>query len=382
MTRELEEIEAAAVASASANPNTPVTVNLSAKGIGFGRLTVTCTNNECKEPIRDTDEVVGISQDLIVRPFQHKGVTATLRSFTKTALDFHFSMQPVEVVGVGNDCDDDVWVNEMAVDVSPFAATPTAVQQSLGNVAALVAFTGMLRPPVSAARTSGADKGRELFAQIGCTSCHVESLTTRRRPQFRIELAEPAERCPDTSVYGGRSPKLGSFAEVGSDVHPAKKAVDNQRQAEIANNNAIGLCPSGFYCIDLTHLGSVPSEFTPRLPANLDESVTVPLYSDLKRHDLGPFLAQVNPEQADDGGNDIPNPQWLTTKLWGVADNGPWIHDGRARTLREAILMHDGEDGNQQQGEARQEVDAFQLLPFADQENVIDFLESLSVPPA
>lgn len=381
MTGVLQQLEADATTLAAQNPGYPITTHLVAKGIDFGYLTITCPDVFCNDPIRDVSQVEGIStEDLIVRPFQHKGVTATLRSFCKSALDFHFSMQPVEVVGINNDCDLDTLRNEMAVDNVSFAANEQSlqVQQSLGNVAALTAFTGMLRPPVSPS-FSPDTKGEVIFKQIGCIHCHVQKLTTRRRPQFRIQLAHPADNCPETSIYGN-TPSLGSFAEVEATKHPALETVEAQKAADAAARGALGVCPSGFYCIDLTNPGPLPPEFLPRLPANFDESVDVPLYSDLKRHDLGAYLAQQTPPQADDGGNLIPNREWLTTKLWGVADNGPWLHDGRARTLEEAILMHDGADGNANDGEAVGEVDAFQDLSDVDQAALIDFLESLSVP--
>lgn len=381
MTATLQELEAAATTAASQSPGTPITTHLEAKGISFGDLTITCPDASCNDPDRDVSQVEGVStKDLIVRPFQHKGVTATLRSFCKSALDFHFSMQPVEVVGINNDCDLDTYRNEMAVDNVSFAPDEQSiqVQQSLGNVAALTAFTGMLRPPVSPDFEPDT-RGERVFKEIGCTNCHVQSLDTRPKPQFRIQLADPADNCPEESIYGSTA-SLGSSAEVEADKHPALATADAQDTADADAKGALGVCPSGFYCIDLTNPGSLPPEFGPRLPANTDSTVTVPLYSDLKRHDLGDYLAQQTPPQKDDGGNRIPNREWLTTKLWGVADNGPWLHDGRALTLEEAILMHDGADGNANDGEAVAEVNAFQALSTTDREALIDFLESLSVP--
>ena len=36
--------------------------------------------------------------------------------------------------------------------------------------------------------------------------------------------------------------------------------------------------------------------------------------------------------------------RWFTTaRLWGVADSAPYLHDGRATTLADAIRMHGGE---------------------------------------
>ena len=35
--------------------------------------------------------------------------------------------------------------------------------------------------------------------------------------------------------------------------------------------------------------------------------------------------------------------EWRTAPLWGVADSAPYLHDGRAETLEEAIELHGGE---------------------------------------
>lgn len=388
MSETLLAIEAGATAAAAAFPGVQVTRHLIAKGVDFGDITITCPNATCASPVRDVSQISGVSADLIVRPLQHKGITATLRSFCKSALDFHFSIQPVEVVGVNTDCDADGLRNEMAVDnvsIVPNAQS-LQVQQSLGNVAALAAFTGMLRPPVSPSFVPGT-RGEVIFDRIGCTSCHVQSLTTRRGPLFRIQLASPARACPNTAIYG--SANLGSFSEVEATRHSVLETISAQATQDALRSTQVGkastlpaisTCPTGFYCIDLTNPGTLPPEFGHRLPANADLTVTVPLYSDLKRHDLGAYLAQQSPNQVDDGGNIIPNDEWLTTKLWGVADNGPWLHDGRARTLEEAIIMHDGADGNANDGEAVAVINNFQALSATDKAALIDFLLTLSVP--
>jgi CxxC motif-containing protein (DUF1111 family) len=68
------------------------------------------------------------------------------------------------------------------------------------------------------------------------------------------------------------------------------------------------------------------------------------LYSDLLLHDLGPDLS--------DGGGayDGPKPsggakpqEWRTPPLWGFRDSGPYLHDGRARTLEQAVALHGGQ---------------------------------------
>ena len=374
MTDELLGIKQATIDEAAQHPGIPASNDYITKTVNFGKIEVTCPNVACNNPVI-SESLDGISPDLIVRPLQHKGVAATLRSFTKSALLFHHSMEAVEVVGIDTDCDADGRINEMAVDnVTPANGDPNTVQvqESLGDVAALSAFAGMLRPPTVAAGSTSSDRGREIFAHIGCADCHVPTLTTRPNPQFRILLAEPAKDCPqDCGGYDCAS-QLGSFAEADAAVHPAVKAATGVSEAVAGKSNTF--CTQGFYCIDLTNPGSgLPNEIYPRLPANTDGTVDVSLYSDLKRHDMGPALAQLGDPQADDSGNfNIPNEQWLTSKLWGVRDNGPWLHDGRARTIREAIVMHGGDAATQAQN--------FINLSDADEQAVLDFLSTLTIP--
>ena len=68
------------------------------------------------------------------------------------------------------------------------------------------------------------------------------------------------------------------------------------------------------------------------------------IYSDLLLHDLG--------EDLSDGGSvyygvkqsDGAKPQeWRTPPLWGFRDSGPYLHDGRARTLEHAVALHGGQ---------------------------------------
>jgi CxxC motif-containing protein (DUF1111 family) len=77
----------------------------------------------------------------------------------------------------------------------------------------------------------------------------------------------------------------------------------------------------------------------------------------------------------------IPVDQFLTAELWGVGNTGPWLHDNRAGTLREAILLH-GEDtpppaGSSGRSEAQDARDAFKKASAADQAAIVTFLKSL-----
>lgn len=63
---------------------------------------------------------------------------------------------------------------------------------------------------------------------------------------------------------------------------------------------------------------------------------------------------------------------WQTPPLWGVADSAPYLHDGRAFNLLDAIKRHDG-DG-------RESLRRFNGLSSEEKQDLICFLESLKAP--
>ena len=67
------------------------------------------------------------------------------------------------------------------------------------------------------------------------------------------------------------------------------------------------------------------------------------------------------------------NQEWRTAPLWGVRDSAPYLHDGRAETLLEAIVMHGGESAGTR--------DRFLALPLDDRQSIIEFLHTLVAPP-
>jgi CxxC motif-containing protein (DUF1111 family) len=98
-------------------------------------------------------------------------------------------------------------------------------------------------------------------------------------------------------------------------------------------------------------------------------SQTIRPYTDLLLHDMGPGLADNMGEHTATGS------EWRTAPLWsigltpGVSGGEAWLHDGRARTLAEAILWHGGE--------AESARESFRALPAADRAALIRFLNSL-----
>jgi CxxC motif-containing protein (DUF1111 family) len=92
-------------------------------------------------------------------------------------------------------------------------------------------------------------------------------------------------------------------------------------------------------------------------------------YSDLLLHDMGAGLADGRPDRSASGS------EWRTPPLWGIGlvetVNGHtnFLHDGRARSIEEAILWHGGEAAAAQSG--------FVALDAEERAAIIAFLESL-----
>lgn len=156
-----------------------------------------------------------------------------------------------------------------------------------------------------------AEQGFELFLDIGCASCHRPFLETRSP---RLPLAHP---------------------EVATDP-----------RANV------------YLTIDLERVG---------FEAAPSGGVVVPLFADLKRHRMGERLAETF-EHAD-----LEQDEFTTARLWGVADTAPYLHDGRATTLFDAIELHGGE--------AQAARDAFLALTPGQRGKVLAFLRRLRVPP-
>jgi CxxC motif-containing protein (DUF1111 family) len=96
---------------------------------------------------------------------------------------------------------------------------------------------------------------------------------------------------------------------------------------------------------------------------------TIHPYTDLLLHDMGDGLADQRPDFAASGS------EWRTPALWGIGlaqlvqDGVTFLHDGRARTLEEAILWHGGE--------ALAAREAFRNATAADRDALIAFLQTL-----
>jgi CxxC motif-containing protein (DUF1111 family) len=115
------------------------------------------------------------------------------------------------------------------------------------------------------------------------------------------------------------------------------------------------------------------------------------IYSDLLLHDMGPDLsdpaAAIASGSSFSGGGyyaggmpTIPisdslatlRREWRTPPLWGVRDSAPYLHDGRAQTLDEAIRQHGGE--------AERAATRYRELTAPERDGLLTFLDTLAAP--
>ncbi len=299
---------------------------LETKGVSFGTLT------RLADGTWDTSAVEGLPPpsvattgteppNLIVRPFFQAGASISLRVFTNDALNHHHGIQTRERFGAGADPDGDGFVDE---------ATRADVTAAVIFQAAM-AVPGRVIPD-NRRIEEAVLLGERRFDQVGCTSCHMPSLSLVDQGW---KFKEPNPFNPPGNLRPGDAPTL---------------------------------------VVDLTSQ-SLPQ---PRLRAD-HGVVAVPAYTDLKLHDMcngpdDPNREPLDMQQAVGAPAFFAgNCRFLTKKLWGAANEPPFFHHGKFATMREAIMNHGGE------GQAV--TDAYGALPTAEQDAIIEFLKTLQVLP-
>ncbi|MFK7992696.1 MAG: hypothetical protein AB8B87_01070 [Granulosicoccus sp.] len=250
------------------------------KGIDFGSLTAMADGTV------DTRDVQGVDQDLIVRPFSHKGVMTSLRQFTINALNHHHGMQADERFGPR-------WTGEHDYDGDQYT-----VEIRAAEVSSLVAWQAALAPPVQSVPDNrqwqaAASQGELVFSQIGCGDCHKPYL-----PLESLEFHDP-----------GPVDAAGTLRQ-----HEGRASV---------------------YDLALR-------DWAKELERDANGHYKIPLFGDLKRHTIAD-------QQVAALGNELLSQRFvdrnvfMTTELWGVASTAPYGHRGDMTTLAEVIEAHGGQ---------------------------------------
>lgn len=181
---------------------------------------------------------------------------------------------------------------------------------------ALVGFLKQLPAPVERKAAQGAETklvsaGKELFASVGCGACHT--------------------------------PKLGEVAGIYSDL--------------LLHDLGPELGDSGNYGVFLPNSADESTEPIPEFAGQFSEAEesTAP-------HPKSPPKKIVGALRLE----------WRTPPLWGFRDSGPYLHDGRAETLEQAVAFHGGE--------ARESTRRFFRLKPEQRAEMLTFLKTLTAP--
>jgi hypothetical protein len=249
-------------------------------------------------------------------------------------------MQPEETIGANVDGDFDGVVRELFVgDMTGLAVYQTAQARPVTRIE--LADLGLLEElgfePLKPGQRESISRGSYAFNAIGCNSCHVPVMaldnTIFTEPSQNETHRDDIFPSGESAISLGVDPANPVTFDLANDI------IDNRF---IVNGLEVAL---GNLEVDSHNRGIVK------------------LFSDLKRHDMGAGLA----ESVDDEG--IPASVFLTKELWGVGSTGPYLSNGAAGTLTEAIVAHGGE--------ATIPRNKFILLSPSLQDDVIEFLDNL-----
>ena len=331
ITADLRTLRARAIASAHARSR-PVTLVLVSKGIGYGSLTANPDGSV------DTSKVSGVNADLRIRPFAAHGEKISLREFIIGALNDEMGLQAVDPeLAAAQAGRRYVTPSGMVLDGSldqlqrPPAVSPTEDPDGDGvsneiptSIVDYYEFYLLnYFKPGTYEQTPQTIKGRRVFDETGCVHCHVADLTINHdRRVADLETDFDSEK--------------GIFNGLFSTAVPLVTVSDDH---------------SGFPAL--------------KMPAGAP-FVVRDIYTDFKRHDLGPNFHERN-------YNGTTETMFLTAPLWGIGTKAPYGHDGRSVNLTEVILRHGGE--------AQVETDAFARLPQRERSELLEFLQSLVLFP-
>ncbi|MBB1487739.1 di-heme oxidoredictase family protein [Oceanospirillum sediminis] len=326
MTSELHTLRDEAISQASIT-GTDITQPLQTKEVSFGSITVSPDGSI------DTNDLDGIDDDLIVKPFEWKGMVSHVRDFVRGAAHNELGLQATEMTGHNIDGDGDGVVNELSTgDITALVIYQAAQPRPVTKLE--LSQLGQL-DPLSARQTNQIALGEQLFSEAGCASCHKPQMTLND-PVYSEPSLHTSYR--DSVFPSGQFPEdEGVSVQTAIQFDLTEDLPDNPIQT---GNNTLG-----------------------NFEKDGNGGAIVRLYGDLKRHDMGQELA----ESIDAGG--ISASVFLTKELWGAGSTAPYLHDGRATTLEEAIAFHGGESASSR--------DNFNALSANDQRAVIAFLKSL-----
>lgn len=316
------------------NNDGSVTRRLLTKGVSFGKITAK------PDGTVDTSAIEGVDADLRVKPFFHHGQTITIREFIMGALNDEMGLQASDPVlcSVTDPVSPQLMISPAGFVFDPLtdnysrpsacnnASDPDGDGTSNEIDPALVDHMEFYLlnyfKPGQYRVSRRAAIGRDLMDSIGCTSCHTRNLTIQRdRRVADVETTFDAQR--------------GIFNDLFAEATTRFQVVNDGNQYPLV----------------------LPEE---------ESFVVRNIFSDLKRHDLGPEF-----HERDFDGSKIE--EHVTEPLWGVGSTAPYGHDGRSINLDAVIRRHGGE--------ASRAATAYVRMDENSRGMILDFLQTLVLFP-
>jgi CxxC motif-containing protein (DUF1111 family) len=171
-------------------------------------------------------------------------------------------------------------------------------------------------------------------------------------------------KAPGLDLTSGQCDALTHF--VASLARPVARPADSPEQAGEIERGSQVFARVGCVACHRPRLGDVDG-----------------IYSDLLLHNMGSQLSDSGSytvlETADAGKDKSKQArpaselEWRTPPLWGLRDSAPYLHDGRAKTIADAVALHGGEGLGAAQ--------AYKRLSEKERKQVELFLQSLAAPP-
>ncbi len=229
-----------------------------------------------------------------------------------------------------------------------------------GRKAQTVSIEGFIRGP--------------LFNHMGITTDPLSESQKANLPVPSTDTLTAGLRSPIRTGDAGDTIRGLVMGQAAAPDEPTTDA-DGVADPELSNDDLFDL-------VSFAMLTAAPTPQTPGIGADHGQALfdemgcadchvpslqgprgAIPAYTDLLLHDMGADMSD-GVVQGLAGGQDF-----RTAPLWGVTATGPYLHDGRADTLREAIVAHGGE------AEAARV--AFTNASPSFQEDLIGFLDTL-----
>tara|TARA_R110002049_G_scaffold4601_6_gene32878 strand:- start:74336 stop:75994 length:1659 start_codon:yes stop_codon:yes gene_type:complete len=268
------------------------------------------------------------------------------------------------------------------------------------QIRAINAFVESLPPPSrefpndSLARLE-AERGETLFSSVGCAVCHVPNMGPAKglysdlllhdmgyesydlnhalpyirrvipATRYTMDVTRNVSGQQMTGGYYGPS-EIIDVNKTSSQTFGDRQITENQRSGSRSNGFQFVAAKSPQTTLQIVNektetIGTDESETTSSVEASNGQILKTTTRTKSKVFAHHYLRIHIEPTKFQQ--------EWRTPPLWGLRDSAPYMHDGRAETVLQAIAMHDGESAGTR--------DRFLNLSLADRNAILAFLDTL-----